>query len=555
MTRDEPKPSRRRDRPTLDARRRASRAARDDRSTEAVELRALLDAIPDLEEDPIEGGSPEARMAAGAKKRPAPAKAAAPAEEATPVRRGPARLGRTARIRQLAAEAPAASRREQVWQPAASPRSATVTDDRPTAAPATIVPDVDEPETDEATNRDSDTDVRVPAIEPASLTDRTRAPVERPWYRRVAFATVLLVLLASIPVLGREGYRLVTRSRAGHDASLDLDRTDPNYVEQVQSTPTALIAQTDAEGDLLGLTVLALSNETGGTVMFLPIDAQLRESRYFFDTISGFFGSQRRRLNSLASTVPEVLGVGIDRVEGFDDSAFVHWLAPVGSLTFTNPDSVLLPDGTFVEPGEIALEPAQVGPYLAFVAEGEDQFSQYLRHQLVWEAWLEAVAEDPDARVPAAETDPLAPFIRHLATGTTRIETIAGEYDEEGRFIIDSAVFDTLILDAVPAPASPAPGVRHRVRILNGVAPEAPPPSIVRTLVALDAEVVIVGNGPSFDRTETEIIYAEPEDRTVAEEMLAALGATNGTVRESATQADEADLTVVLGRDVLQPSD
>lgn len=413
-------------------------------------------------------------------------------------------------------------------------------------------PAPDAPETS-ADDHDAwwDDDLFTPLEAPSADTPVVRARRRRaPWHRRAAFALALIVLFASIPVLGREGYRLVTRSRAGRDASLDLGRSDPNYVEQVESTPTAVIAQTDAEGRLLALTVLALSSDTGGTVMFLPIDAALREARYMSDTISTYYEAQRRKLPGLSVMVGEVLNVGIDRVEGFDDRTFLHWFGGAGNLTFMNPDPMILPDGTELPSGEISLSPAQIGPYLAHLADDEDQFSQYLRHQLVWQAWLDAVSEDPDNRIPASDQDPLTPFIRHLASGNTRFETIPGVYGERGRFEPDPSALDALVLDAVPVPDAPVPGARHRIRVLNGTAPEPPSADVVRALVAQNGTIVVVGNGPNFDRERTEVLYAEEDGEETARELLDALGAAEGEIRLDASQADEADFTVILGRDV-----
>ena len=384
---------------------------------------------------------------------------------------------------------------------------------------------------------------------------RVPAPRRRvPLYRRVAFGLAVCVLIAAIPLLGREGYQLVANSRAGKDATSKIGPEDPNYVEAVESTPTAVLAQTDAEGRLVALTVLARSSESGGTVLFLPIAARLREPRYVYADIAAYFEAQKRKLPGLLVMVGEVLDVGIDRVDGFDDGAFARWVEPVGDLTFSNPDEFDLPDGTHLVPGEVTLTPAQVGPYLAHLGEGEDQFAQYARHQLVWQAWLAAIAEapDPDAAVPGGPDDPLAELLRHLARGTTRIETIPGAYDETRRFVPDEAALTSLMLDAVPVPDSPRPGARHRIRVLNGVAPDPPSAEVVRALVGMDGTITEVGNGPSFDREVTEVRYSEEEDAGLAKMLLAALGATDGEVLLDPSQVDEADFTVILGRDVTE---
>lgn len=545
------------------SRRRRPRRSPADPSTEAIRLRARLDAIPDIDrasDEPVAGdGSSEGddRGGRAAGRRP----------------NRPVRLSRTARVRQLG-EAPVVEHpSDPVWEmPPARPvdpaPSETERDEETTTLGA-VVPDAEVERGTEDGVGDGDRrrellddglfvpagdhDVGADGAVAPRGRSRIAPPPKPPMHRRIAFAVVLVLLLGAIPFLGREGYRLVTRSKAGRDATVNLTRTDPNYVEQVQPTPTSVIAQTDDDGELLALTVLALSSERGGTVLFLPLDAQLARPRILVDTVRRLFDERNRQVSSLDAIVGEVLGIGVDRVEAFDSRTFEHWLEPVGEITFVNPDDLTLPDGTHIEPGEISLQPDQVGDYLAHIGEGEDQFSQYLRHQLVWQAWLGSVADDPETRVPGADDDPLAPFISHLASGSTRMETIPGAYDERGKFVLDPFGFESLILDAVPVPRPGPEEPRHRIQLLNGAAPEAPPADVVRNLVALNSTIVVVGNGPSFDFETTEILYSEPEDRGVAEDMLIALGSTSGTVRENPAQADEVEFTVVLGRDALEP--
>lgn len=551
MSDDERKPRRRPTRPSREGRRRATGDEARGPDAAAVDFRARLEAIPDLEAEE------------GSRSPDAPRRSAFPA-----------RFSRTARQRSFEGDPAPEPRGESAWDPPLDPSDLDEIDavdasgerderdgsrwepdddadlDRETAAIATVPP-ADGGDRGPHLHDDADDDLFGDLDELIVPRDRTLAPPSAPWYRRMAFAVSLLVLFAAIPVLGREGYRLVAHSRAGRDASVNLKRTDPNYVELVQSTPTAVIAQTDDEGRLLALTVLSLTGDSGGSVLFVPVESKLRKPRYLSSRVSSFFEATNRKLSGLPTMVGEVLGVGIDRVEGFDDGAFTHWLEPVGGISFVNPDDVMLSDGTHLAPGEVTLEPEQVGPYLAYLGEDEDQFSQYLRHQLVWQAWLAAVTEDPDARVPGGETDPLAPFFRHLAEGNTRIETIPGTYHDNGQFDPDEAALTALIVDAVPSPTSPAPGVRVRVRLLNGVQPSPPDPEIVRSVVAEGGTILVVGNGPDFDHDLTEIVYSDPDHRGVAEEMLAALGSTGGTIRELSTPDDETDLTIILGRDVV----
>ena len=60
----------------------------------------------------------------------------------------------------------------------------------------------------------------------------------------------------------------------------------------------------------------------------------------------------------------------------------------------------------------------------------------------------------------------------------------------------------------------------------------------------------MVGNGPSFDRDVSTIVYANPELRGYAELLAAGLG--GGKPRHDPEAEDSVGLTVILGRDVIE---
>jgi hypothetical protein len=72
---------------------------------------------------------------------------------------------------------------------------------------------------------------------------------------------------------------------------------------------------------------------------------------------------------------------------------------------------------------------------------------------------------------------------------------------------------------------------------------------ILQTVVQIGGAVTVVGNGPSFGRDDTTIIFADPELRGYAELLVAALG--GGVPRLDPEAEDSVGLTVILGRDVI----
>src|SRR5690606_32074905 len=128
--------------------------------------------------------------------------------------------------------------------------------------------------------------------------------------------------------------------------------------------------------------------------------------------------------------------------------------------------------------------------------------------------------------------------------------TLPGQYLENGRYEVDAAALNEVIVAAVPIPDAAQPGSRAIVRVLNGVEPGPPPMEVTRAVTRYGGTLTVVGNGPEFGRDQTDIVYRDPALQGQAELLLAALGGTGeATLDEQAS--DSVDITVILGSDVL----
>ncbi|MCB0977404.1 MAG: hypothetical protein KDB02_08090 [Acidimicrobiales bacterium] len=376
------------------------------------------------------------------------------------------------------------------------------------------------------------------------------------WWRRACFALCTLALVAAIPVLGREGYRLVVRSTAGREVTRSNDPSAPGYEEIVDSTPTMVLVQSNADGSLASLTFLSLNSAKGGTVMFIPNMAPKKHPAYGLGALGmvydAFLPRVDRAQDAVAHEVGILLNVGIDEVVPLDDRSLAQLLQPVGSIAVDNPNPVTLPDGTVLPVGNVTLTAAQVGPYMGHLGEGEDQLSQFVRQERVWRSWLNAIAASNDPGiVPGSRAQGIGHFLRTLAAGTVNYLPLPGAYDPGGLYVPDQTAMRAAIVDAVPVPDAPIPGARVVVRLLNGVEAGSPPEAIIRKVVAADGAIAVMGNGPSFGRDRTEVVYAVASAEKAARTMLGVLGAKDGTVRLDPSAPDNVDLTVILGRDVL----
>lgn len=391
----------------------------------------------------------------------------------------------------------------------------------------------------------------------ARVAHRNRPHRSTPMWRRVGFAVAVVLLIASIPVLGRIGYTLVTESTDGVFISNIKSPTDPGYESEVVSTPTQLLLHQDAEGRPVGATVLSLSGaEGGGAVIFVPLAAEVRSPAFGVDRLSRAYDVLSERppdgRKQVAVQVASLLNVGIDSVVEVDDRGWAQLVGPVAPLTITNPTPLTV-DGVEVPSGEIELTAEQVGPYLAASRPGETPINALLRHELVWDAWLDAVAEsDRDDVVPGETTSGIGLFARTMADGpvTYSVVPTTADPDIDGLLRVDEASLNQIVLAAVPSPDPATPGSRPTVRLLNGVSAEEIPAEIIQKVVQIGGSVSVIGNGPTFGRDETTIVYANPDNEGYAELLKAALG--GGTVRRDPEAEESVALTVILGRDVVE---
>lgn len=376
-------------------------------------------------------------------------------------------------------------------------------------------------------------------------------------WRRTVFALVVVALIGSIPVLASAGYRLVTRSTDGKFTQGSKGPKDPGYEELVTSTSTSAVIQTDGEGKLVAVTVLSLgSGSAGGSVIFIPVDTLLPVPLLDFDRLSStdaITGSTvQERAKLVSDNVAQILNVGIDETIMLDADGWKNAVEPVAPFTIDSPDSVDV-GGTLVSSGSTDLTAGQVGPYMALARPDEPQQSRLIRQEAVWRGWLGAIAASGagDA-VPGESGSGLGLFARTLAKGDVRYETLPGQVVATfpGGFRPGAAGIKELVSAAVPVPDPATPGSRRSVRLLNGVSPDALPVELIQQVAALDASVTVVGNGPSFDRAQTSIIFADPANRAYATVLGNALGAT-GAVTNEPDAPENIDVTVVLGRDVL----
>ena len=294
----------------------------------------------------------------------------------------------------------------------------------------------------------------------------------------------------------------------------------------------------------------------GGSMIFVPLETAIRKPALGIDRLSGayetFADNPAEGRKVMATQVSHLLNAGLGETIEVDDQAWAQLTAPVGTVSFDNPDAVDV-GGTTLAAGPVALAPLQVGQYLAATVEGESDLNRLNRQQVFWQAWFEAIkAKGVAAGVAGESGSGMGLFARTLASGEVTSDVLPVSQDSVDPTLLrmDPGAANAMVTAAVPAPVAAYLGSRKSVRLLNGVSADAIPPSVLSRLVSLNGEIAIVGNGPSFGQARTSIVYGDPAQRDYARMLRAAFGGT-AQLRLDREAPDTLDVTVVLGRDVI----
>jgi polyisoprenyl-teichoic acid--peptidoglycan teichoic acid transferase len=396
--------------------------------------------------------------------------------------------------------------------------------------------------------------------------ERARRRRKRRRYRRVravAFLLTLVVLVAAIPVLAYLGIRTISDSNQGRVIEPETDASAPGFEAVVDPTPTLLLAHEDADGELAGLTVLALGlDDQGGDVLFIPVGTMVEIPSLGLDRLGVAF--DRGGIELVRQSAENLLGISFTDAVRVDPDRWEELVEPVAPLRVVNPDPIEVVDedgGVEVAfpGGTVDVAADEVSDLLSLGSVGETQLARLVRHQAFWEAWLTAVGSAPtDDAVPGEVETGLGRFVRGLADGdvvyeTLQVEPVSGsEPGGDEVYQADRDAVAAQISEIMPFAAAPEGGDRASVRILNGTGEPGLAQAVTSVLVPAGAEITVVGNADNFDYEETQVVFYDQAEEAVAERLRDALGA--GEVVFSRVPNDAVDVTVVVGSDFEPPA-
>jgi hypothetical protein len=386
--------------------------------------------------------------------------------------------------------------------------------------------------------------------------ERRAAPERRrEWFWARGFPVLTVALALAVPTLLVTGRSVVLRSTAGAVEHQVTDPSAPGWQAFTEPTPVALVLQRGSGGALAAVTLLSLTGEGTGAVVFVPVDTVVPGTDPG-RTLAEIAADGEAALRSAVETL---LGLSPSDVVALDATG---WREAVGTgpVTIESPDAVFAPDAEHnpvlrFPRGSVTLTAGDVADYLALRNFGERDLNRLVRHEVFWRAWLQVLGRSP-AGTPAASAAPgvLARYVGALAAGrvdlsTLPVQVVAGDGPlAPDRFVpVAPRARDTLAR-VVPFPIG-GPRARLRIRLLDGVGRLHHGLDAAAGLVARGGQIDQVGNAPSFGVARTRLGYGDDAHRREVEALAQELGV--GEVVKDPGIEDGTDVVVTLGQDYM----
>jgi hypothetical protein len=417
----------------------------------------------------------------------------------------------------------------------------------PTVASGTGPPD-DLDEVVPAPDRSADA---APSAGGAPPTRRRRRRSSGWW--RYGFPIAMVLLVAAVPVLVYAGARTVLDSNDGRLVNRVTDPAAPGWEAIVEPTPTDLVVAVDADGTMLGASVLVLTGQGSGAVLQIPAETlvPITVDGVKLPGISLAYEWTLTGMDGVRARVGDLLNLELTDAQAVTAPEWAALVGQAGPLAVSSPDPAVDESGRVVFPqGTIQLAPTDVASYLSVQGRNESDLARLVRVEAFWKAWLEAVGSSGGAALPDPVDQGLGLFLGTLGSEAVRYEIlpVTPEPGPGGEVYlpIDDEVA-AVVAELVPFPRG-APGMRPTVRVLDGTGQLDHGVDAAVVLGASGAQVEVIGNATDFGVSTTEITYYDPALADEAERLRDALGV--GSVEQS-DQKSAIDITVVLGTDAM----
>jgi hypothetical protein len=313
-----------------------------------------------------------------------------------------------------------------------------------------------------------------------------------------------------------------------------------------------MVAGVSDTGDLSTVDLLALTSPKLGNVVMIPVDTQVSVNGTYQTLVEAY---KAGGTPALQTATEALIGAGIDQAAVETSKDWQDLVTPAGSITFNNPDNVIVNGAMLFPQGSVTLTPDKVGSYLFSRNWAEDDTNRLLRQQDFWQAWLTKIAASHDPGIIPGEVDTgIGQFLHTLAHQPVQynvlpvsVHALATAY--AGVYLPLQPQAATVINAAIPFPTAAPPGSRPRTRVLDGTGQLDHGLVAAHNLAVAGAQIDSIGNAESFHDAHTEFIVANENERAAAQKLRDAFGF--GVVVVNGSADDTIDLTVVLGADAL----
>ncbi|MEO6467520.1 MAG: LytR C-terminal domain-containing protein [Acidimicrobiia bacterium] len=382
---------------------------------------------------------------------------------------------------------------------------------------------------------------RRPSGRPAPKPSRTRT---RPrslalfWTRTMPAIAGALTLLVVVGVILRSA-----------DDGTDVRRSAVRSVEPAGTGTLLLVHHSAVFGN--DLIMLLGRDRSSGSALLIPSATQLDVPALGVATLGAIpVDDDGARL---ATSVENVVGVGIGRAVVLDDAGLTAVMGPSEPLPVTLGAEVeiLAPPATFPA-GEQSLSAAQatqlmVGP------QGVNDLDRLVTSGSVLEAWLGRLAVRSVARRTTNLQSGLAPLVATAQAPDHRIDTLpvdsiaitGGE-----RFAVRESDLVAYVQRAFPRERLGSDRGRPRVEVLNGTGFLGVAQAVADKVVPAGGKITLTENIRGFGQTSTEVVYFQDTWRDGAQRLLDAMGC--GSLRKARKDLGISDVTIVVGSDCPQ---
>lgn len=391
---------------------------------------------------------------------------------------------------------------------------------------------------------DSPLGIPLPAGSGANSIRRRRRQQERRQRRLflIAFGVALLSGAAALglPHLGRQF--------AGPDAPTP-------QVAPVVREPKVLLAHRHPDGTARSITIFS-DGDASQSIVLIPAGTMAEVPSLGLEPLGRALqiGGPTR----LRSTVENLLGIQISDVVVADDVDLAALTEPLGELKVQVPERVeqVTEDGTvdvLYEPGLLRIAPDEVPAFLSAKGRATD-LSVLARHQGFWEAVLTEISEE---ELTPGGPGPLSKVLVSLAAGEAvrsrllPVEPLGQEAlpgvdgTSTELYQIDNADLARFIDSTFPGGEAPAD--RPRAQVLNGTGGVEVSARAAEKLVPAGIQVALTGNAPRFDYRQTQIVFYDAAQESIAAQARDALGV--GRLVLSRRPLGVVDLTIIIGSD------